>query len=100
MIEDVLYDFYAELPDKGIFGIGGDHSVSYPLTKNIPASKKQQGKRAAIIHFDAHTGLLVERLGIDLCFGSWCTHILDDLHERHHLIQIGIRSSCKFQNYR
>ena len=23
--EDVLHDFYAEFPDKGIFGIGGDH---------------------------------------------------------------------------
>jgi agmatinase len=93
--EDVLHDFYAQFPDKGIFGIGGDHSVSYPLTKAYLQAKKKQGKRAAIIHFDAHTDLLVERLGIDLCFGSWCTHILDDLHERHHLIQIGIRSSGK-----
>ena len=93
--EDVLHDFYAEFPEKGIFGIGGDHSISYPLTKAYLQAKKKQGKRAAIIHFDAHTDLLVERLGIDLCFGSWCTHILDDLHENHHLIQVGIRSSGK-----
>ncbi len=97
--EDVLHDFYAELPEKGIFGIGGDHSVSYPLTKAYLQAKKQQGKRAAIIHFDAHTDLLVERLGIDLCFGSWCTHILDDLREKHHLIQVGIRSSGKPQSH-
>ncbi|XQW83770.1 arginase family protein [Thalassotalea piscium] len=93
--EDVLHDFYAAYPNKGIFGIGGDHSISYPLTKAYLQAKKKQGKRAAIIHFDAHTDLLVERLGIDLCFGSWCTHILDDLHEHHHLIQVGIRSSGK-----
>ncbi len=93
--EDVLHDFYALYPQKGIFGIGGDHSISYPLTKTYLQAKKAQGKRAAIIHFDAHTDLLVERLGIDLCFGSWCTHILDDLHEHNHLIQIGIRSSGK-----
>jgi len=93
--EDVLHDFYAAFPEKGIFGIGGDHSNSYPLTKAYLQAKKAQGKRAAIIHFDAHTDLLVERLGIDLCFGSWCTHILDDLHENHHLIQVGIRSSGK-----
>ena len=91
--EDVLHDFYAQFPNKGIFGIGGDHSISYPLTKTYLQAKKKQGKRAVIIHFDAHTDLLVERLGIDLCFGSWCTHILDDLHEKNHLIQIGIRSS-------
>lgn len=93
--EDVLRDFYAVFPQKGIFGIGGDHSVSYPLTKAYLQAKKAQGKRAAIIHFDAHTDLLVERLGIDLCFGSWCTHILDDLHAHNHLIQLGIRSSGK-----
>jgi len=93
--EDVLHDFYAVFPEKGIFGIGGDHSNSYPLTKAYLQAKKKQGKRAAIIHFDAHTDLLVERLGIDLCFGSWCTHILDDLNDNSHLIQIGIRSSGK-----
>lgn len=93
--EDILHDFYAQFPDKGIFGIGGDHSVSYPLTKAYLQAKKQQGVRAAIIHFDAHTDLLVERLGIDLCFGSWCTHILDDLTEHKDLIQVGIRSSGK-----
>ena len=93
--EDVLHDFYSVFPNKGIFGIGGDHSNSYPLTKAYLQAKKAKGIRAAIIHFDAHTDLLVERLGIDLCFGSWCTHILGDLHENHHLIQIGIRSSGK-----
>jgi agmatinase len=91
--EDVLHDFYAQFPDKGIFGLGGDHSVSYPLTKAYLQAKKKQGKRTAIIHFDAHTDLLIERLGIDLCFGSWCTHILDDLPAPDHLIQIGIRST-------
>jgi agmatinase len=93
--EDVLHDFYAQFPEKGIFGIGGDHSVSYPLTKAYLQAKKKQGIRAAIVHFDAHTDLLVERLGIDLCFGSWCTHILDDLTAKRDLIQVGIRSSGK-----
>lgn len=95
LTEQVAHDFYAEFPEKGIFGIGGDHSVSYPLTKAYLTAKRNQGKRAAIIHFDAHTDLLVERLGIDLCFGSWCTHILDDLHSPEGLIQVGIRSSGK-----
>jgi agmatinase len=93
--EDVCDSFYATFPDKGIFGIGGDHSISYPLTKAYLKAKRAQGKRTAIIHFDAHTDLLVERLGIDLCFGSWCTHILEFLPAPHHLIQFGIRSSGK-----
>lgn len=97
--EDVLNDFYSRFPDKGIFGLGGDHSVSYPLIKAYLQSKKEQGKRVSIIHFDAHTDLLIQRLGIDLCFGSWCSHILDDLPSPAHLIQIGIRSTGKPKKY-
>jgi agmatinase len=93
--EFVAREFYQQYPDKGLFGIGGDHSISYPLTKAYLQAKKAQQKRVAIIHFDAHTDLLVERLGIDLCFGSWCTHILADLPAPNHLIQLGIRSSGK-----
>ncbi|WP_068546969.1 arginase family protein [Thalassotalea crassostreae] len=97
--EEILHDLYAEFPEKGIFGIGGDHSVSYPLVKTYLQAKKKQGIKSAVIHFDAHTDLLHERLGIDLCFGSWCTHILDDLDEPRNLIQLGIRSSGKPQEY-
>ncbi len=93
--EDVAREFYQNFPDKGLFGIGGDHSTSYPLTKAYLQAKKAQGKKVALIHFDAHTDLLVERLGIDLCFGSWCTHVLEDLPAPNHLIQIGIRSTGK-----
>jgi agmatinase len=93
--EDVARAFYENFPDKGIFGIGGDHANSYPLTKAWLQAKKAQGKKTAIIHFDAHTDLLVERLGIDLCFGSWCTHILEDLPAPKNLVQIGIRSTGK-----
>lgn len=91
--EDFCHHFYDVFPQKGIFAIGGDHSVSYPLVKAYLQAKQKQGKKVALIHFDAHTDLLVERLGIDLCFGSWVTHILDDLPARDLAIQFGIRSS-------
>jgi agmatinase len=97
--EDVAKAFYQNFPDKGIFGIGGDHSNSYPLTKAWLQAKKTQGKKTAIIHFDAHTDLLVERLGIDLCFGSWCTHILEYLPSPKNLVQIGIRSTGKSKEH-
>jgi agmatinase len=97
--EDFVTQFYETFPKKGIFAIGGDHSVSYPLTKAYLKAKKKQNKKAAIIHFDAHTDLLVERLGIDICFGSWATHILDELNSPAHLIQIGIRSTGKTKEH-
>ncbi len=91
--EDFCNSYYATFSDKKLFSLGGDHSVSYPLTKSYLKAKKAQGKKVALIHFDAHTDLLEERMGIDICFGSWCTHILEDLLSPGHLIQIGIRSS-------
>jgi agmatinase len=79
--------------------LGGDHSVSYPLVKSWIQARRRAGKRVAIIHFDAHTDLLQKRLGIDLCFGSWAYHIIDELDSPEHLIQLGIRSSGKDRNH-
>jgi len=93
--EDFCRNFYETFPQKRLFAIGGDHSVSYPLVKTYLAAKKKQGKKVALIHFDAHTDLLVERLGIDLNFASWTSHILDGLDSPNLCFQIGIRSSGK-----
>jgi len=93
--EDVCDSIYKSFPDKKIFGIGGDHSCSYPLVKSYLKAKKGKGVKTALIHFDAHTDLLVERLGIDICFGSWTTHILKYLPDPSLCFQIGIRASGK-----
>lgn len=93
--EDFYQHFYQLKPDAKIFMIGGDHSVSYPAVKHFLIHKKNQGKKVALIHFDAHTDLLEKRLGIDLCFGTWTSHIIPFLSSSEHLIQIGIRSSGK-----
>lgn len=99
----IAYDFakgiYELFPRKRIFGIGGDHSISYPLARAFFESKKSQKKKAALIHFDAHTDLLEERLGIDLCFGTWASQIIPFLEKPSHLVQIGIRSSAKTKDF-
>lgn len=97
--EDFTRDFYDTFPDKGLFAIGGDHSVSYPLVKEYLIAKKKQGKKVGIVHFDAHTDLLVERLGIDICFGSWATHVLEFLETPALMHQIGIRSTGKSKEH-
>ena len=91
--EYMLNEFYALFPNQRILALGGDHSVSYPLIKSYLQAKRKLKKRVAIIHFDAHTDLLVERMGVDICFGSWCTHILPYLENPAYLIQLGIRAS-------
>lgn len=90
---------YDSFPSKSIMGLGGDHSVSYPLVKTWLNRCKFKKKKAAVIHFDAHTDLSVERLGIDVCFGSWAYHILPLLDSPDSLVQLGIRSSAKDKAY-
>jgi agmatinase len=97
--EHFLTSLYAERPEAKVFALGGDHSVSLPLTRAFLRARKKLGKNVGLLHFDAHTDLLVERLGIDYCFGSWCTHILADLVDPSCLVQVGIRSSGKERNH-
>jgi len=78
-------------PSAKIFSVGGDHSVSAALVP--PFVKKYQN--LGILHFDAHTDLLEERLGIDRCFATWAAHILPSLEDPKNLIQVGIRRSGK-----
>lgn len=92
---DFAQNFHQQFPSKSIFMIGGDHSVSYPMVRAYLEAKKAQGKKVALIHFDAHTDLLLERMGIDICFGTWTSQIVPFLESAAHLIQIGIRSSAK-----
>ena len=90
---------YESNPNKRIFGIGGDHSVSYPLVKSWLKSRQNLGKNVAIIHFDAHTDLMESRQGIDYCFATWAYQILSDLVNPKNLIQLGIRSSGRTKDF-
>lgn len=96
--EEALQAIYKKYPMARILGFGGDHSVSYPLVKTWLESRKNK-KKAAILHFDAHTDLLDKRLGIDLCFGTWTYHMLDKLASTDHILQVGIRSTGKTKKY-
>ena len=96
--EKALTDIYKAYPDARILGLGGDHSTSYPLVKTWLQSRKQL-KKAAVLHFDAHTDLLDRRMGIDICFGTWTYQILELLESNDHIIQVGIRSSGKTKKH-
>lgn len=96
--ELALEEIYQQFPNARILGLGGDHSTSYPLFKTWIQSRVKK-KKAALLHFDAHTDLLDKRMGIDICFGTWTNQILKDLSSRDHIVQIGIRSSGKDKKY-
>jgi agmatinase len=93
MAEYFLDHLYKEKNSIRVLGLGGDHSVSYPLVRSW--AKNRMNKKIALLHFDAHTDLLSSRLGIPLTFGSWTYHVRDFFPTPDQLIQVGIRSTKK-----
>ena len=99
-ITEHLCDLLHQHPQpQPLLGLGGDHSVSYPLVRSWLKKKRADQTRVAVIHFDAHTDLMEHRLGIDLCFATWAYHILELLDSPRDLLQYGIRSSGKTKGY-
>lgn len=90
--EDFCTNFFREI-GRPLLMFGGDHSVSYPVVKTWLKAKESKKIRTAIIHFDAHTDLMDDRLGIDICFATWAKKIMPYLDKSSDLIQLGIRSS-------
>jgi guanidinobutyrase len=77
-------------PRVRLFVLGGDHSVSWPI---VAALARHRRAPWAIVHPDAHTDLLPERLGVKYCFATWAFHANEVLGRGGRLVQVGIRAS-------
>ncbi|MCS6915399.1 MAG: arginase family protein [Myxococcota bacterium] len=74
--------------------LGGDHSVSWPaVCALLPAGEPAQD--VGILHLDAHTDLLAERLGVRYCFATWAYHANERIGRGGRLVQVGIRASTR-----
>jgi agmatinase len=79
-------------PNAAPLILGGDHSVGWPGLSACAAGREQQ---TGILHFDAHTDLLAERLGVRYCFATWAYHANELVGRGGRLAQVGIRISGK-----
>lgn len=70
--------------------LGGDHSVTIPLSRAFGAYYK--GKRTGIIHFDSHPDLCEEYEGSKWSHACPLKRALDDVISPGDLAQVGIRS--------
>ncbi len=83
-------------PHLKILALGGDHSVAWPVVAALHAHRKQP---FAIVHPDAHTDLLPQRLGVKYCFATWAYHANELIGRGGRLIQIGLRASRHPRGY-
>ncbi|HEX2731511.1 MAG TPA: arginase family protein [Polyangiaceae bacterium] len=76
-------------PNLKPFILGGDHSCAWPVVKALHA----RGRRFCIVQPDAHTDLMPQRLGIEICFATWSYHANELLGRQGRMIQVGVRAS-------
>jgi arginase family enzyme len=83
-------------PDLKFMLLGGDHSVAWPMVAALAAHRSRP---FAILHPDAHTDLLPERLGVKYCFATWAYHANDAIGRSGRLVQVGIRASGRSREH-
>ena len=88
LIEKNVDEIYRD--GKKVFGIGGEHLVTFPEIKAV----SKYYKDLAIIHFDAHTDLREEYLGEELSHSAVIRHCADIVGFEN-IKQVGIRSGMK-----
>jgi agmatinase len=89
-----VYQLVAQLnPKLRIMMLGGDHSVSWAPMDALLSQTPAENANVGIVHFDAHTDLLPERLGVRICFATWAYHANQRLGGGQRMIQLGIRAS-------
>jgi guanidinobutyrase len=76
--------------------LGGDHSVAWPV---VAALARHVSEPWAIVHADAHTDLLPERLGVRICFATWAYHANELLGRGGRLVQVGVRASSRSKQH-
>jgi agmatinase len=96
MTERVVSRLLELNPELRIFVIGGDHSVSWPVVSALAAATSEPW---AIVHPDAHTDLLPQRLGVKYCFATWAYHANERLGRGGRLVQVGVRASGRARDH-
>jgi arginase family enzyme len=83
-------------PKLRLLMLGGDHTVTWPVIAPLLEGNTED---LGIVHFDAHTDLLPERLGIRYCFATWAHHANLKLGGGQRMIQVGIRASARTRDH-
>jgi agmatinase len=94
--ERVVDQLQRARPGLRIFMLGGDHSVAWPV---VAAIARHASEPWAIVHADAHTDLLPERLGVRICFATWAYHANELVGRGGRMVQVGVRTSSRTKEH-
>ena len=112
MVNDIcvqhIEGFYKRLDNANVrpVSIGGDHAITGPILKAIagPNSKISGGRKAALIHFDAHTDAyehIPHWLGAKRSAAHWAAYLVREGHvDAEKSTQIGIRGNVVTLDWR
>lgn len=100
MAEAVVARLLSLAPGVKFFVLGGDHSVAWPVVAALTAAAAATPANVpqgalGIVHPDAHTDLLPERLGVKYCFATWAYHANERIGRGGRLVQVGVRASSR-----
>jgi guanidinobutyrase len=88
----IIRDFVAGVLAVGAvpLGMGGDHTVTYPILQAIAAAHGPVG----IVHVDAHADVNDTMFGEKVTHGSWLRRAIEeDLVDTARVVQIGLRGT-------
>jgi arginase family enzyme len=94
--EAVLDELLTVNPRLRVFMLGGDHSVAWPV---VAALARHAAAPLAIVHADAHTDLMAERLGVRICFATWAYHANELIGRGGRMVQVGVRASARSKQH-
>lgn len=86
-IEEAVRDIAARYPDKLLFVLGGEHSISSGVGKGLAAA--HEATRPLLVQLDAHCDLRDEYEGTPYSHASVARRLLES---RWDIVQLGIRS--------
>jgi len=98
-LEEAIQDiekYYDAIAEAGVIplGIGGDHSVTYPILKSLAG---KHGQPLAVVHVDAHTDTWPEYQGSKFHHGAPFRLATEEaLIDPTKVVQIGIRGGQNF----
>ena len=102
-----ITDFYRAIDAAGArpVSVGGDHSITGGILQALGGAQSRlaAGKKAAILHFDAHTDAFSNMkhfLGAEKSAAHWAAYLVHDGHvDAHRSVQVGIRGNTRTLNW-